>query len=56
MLAGTVLLHYLCVMILIFTGRADAIKNLEDFYHSWLPVLAGLAGSVVTYYFTRERT
>jgi len=56
MLAGTVLLHYLCIMILIFCNRADAIKNLEDFYHSWLPVLAGLSGSVVTYYFTRRGT
>jgi len=54
MLAGTLALHYLCIMILIFCNRADAIKNLEDFYHSWLPVLAGLSGSVVTYYFTRE--
>jgi hypothetical protein len=52
-LGGSVLLHYTCVMILILCKRDDATKVLEDLFHSWLPVLAGLAGSAATYYFTK---
>jgi hypothetical protein len=55
LLGGTVILQYVCVMVLILRWRDDGVKYLEDFYHSWLPVLSGLAGSAVTYYFTRDR-
>jgi hypothetical protein len=54
MLGGTVVLHYICIMILIVLKRDESVKILEDFYHSWLPVLSGLAGSAATYYFTRD--
>src|SRR5437870_463420 len=53
-LTGSIALHYACVMILILCKRDDAVKTLEDIFHSWLPVLAGLAGGAATYYFTRE--
>ena len=53
-LGGTVVIHYACLMTLILCKRDDAAKILEDLFHSWLPVLAGLAGSAVTYYFTRN--
>lgn len=55
LLAGTVLLHYICVVYLVLHWRDDGVKYLEDFYHVWLPVLSGLAGSAATYYFTRDR-
>jgi hypothetical protein len=51
---GTVVIHYICIMILILLKRDESAKVLEDFYHSWLPVLSGLAGSAATYYFTRN--
>lgn len=54
-LGGSVLVHYACIMVLIFYKRDDGIKILEEFFHTWLPVLSGLAGSAVTYYFTRDQ-
>lgn len=54
-LAGTVLLHYICVMILVLLGKDYELPIIEDILHVWLPVLAGLAGSAATYYFTRDK-
>jgi hypothetical protein len=54
LLSGTVLIHYTCLMFLIFYKRDEGIKVLEEFSHAWLPVLSGLAGSAVTYYFTKN--
>lgn len=54
-LAGTVLLHYICVMILVLFGKDYELPIIEDVLHVWLPVLAGLAGSAATYYFTRDK-
>ena len=53
-LAGSLVLHYTSVTILILCKRDDALKVVEDIFHSWLPVLSGLAGAAATYYFTRE--
>ena len=53
-LSGTVLLHYACLMVLIFCKRDEGIKVLGELFHSLLPVLAGLAGSAITYYFTKN--
>jgi hypothetical protein len=53
-LCGSVLVHYICLMFLIFYGRDYGVKVLEDLFHAWLPVLAGLAGSAATYYFTTK--
>jgi hypothetical protein len=54
-LAGGIFLHYVCILILIYLKRDDGLKVFEDLFHSWLPVVAGLAGGAVTYYFTKER-
>ncbi len=53
-LGGTVLVHIACIMVLVFCKLDEGIKVLEDVFHAWLPVLAGLAGSAVTYYFTKD--
>ncbi|MGH9644354.1 MAG: hypothetical protein ACRD3Q_18280 [Terriglobales bacterium] len=53
-LAVGIALHYTCLMILILFKREDAVKILEDVLHSWLPVVSGLAGGAVTYYFTKQ--
>ena len=53
-LAGGIILHYGCVMLLVISKHEEAAKLLEDLFHSWLPVVAGLAGGATTYYFTKE--
>jgi hypothetical protein len=53
-LAGGILLHYVCVMTLILCNRAEGAKIMEDLFHSWLPVVSGLASAAATYYFTKE--
>jgi hypothetical protein len=53
-LAGGLILHYTCVMILIWFKKDEGIKVIEDAFHSWLPFVAGLAGAAVAYYFTKE--
>ena len=52
-LGGSILLQYVCVMALIWF-RGNDVKVLDDLFHASLPVLAGLAGSAVTYYFTKN--
>ena len=53
-LGGSIVLQYACVMTLVLYKRDDAIKVLDDLFHAWLPVLSGLAGAAITYYFTRD--
>lgn len=54
-LAGSIILQYACTMWLELSGRHDSVENLNRIFNSLLPVIAGLAGSAVTYYFTREK-
>ena len=50
LLALLLLLHYVSVSIAVLSGRAE-IKALETAFNSSLPVLAGLLGSAVAFYF-----
>ncbi len=43
--------HYTCVMILDWNSKQ--VDSVNSAYNAALPVVAGLAGSAVTYYFTR---
>ncbi len=44
--------HYVCMLVLEWNGRkSDGIVNA---FNAALPVISGLAGSAVTYYFTRR--
>lgn len=54
-MAFSIILHYGCVLLLVFTKRTDGITVLSDIFHSWLPVVSGLAGAAATYYFTKEK-
>lgn len=55
-LAASVLCHYLAVVaILLYTQNQTLIDALGDIFSAWLPVISGLTGSAVTYYFTREQ-
>lgn len=55
-LSGALLVHYICFMILILTGKDKAaIEVLSQTLNVWLPALTGIMSSAATYYFTRER-
>lgn len=54
LLAGVILLNYICLMVLLGFNQAAETKELETVFNVVLPVVSGLAGSAATYYFTRE--
>jgi hypothetical protein len=46
--------HYSCIVVMEWNGKkVDALNNA---FNSALPVVSGLVGSAVTYYFTKIRT
>jgi hypothetical protein len=53
--AMSVVLQYTSTIILIYTGKADAIPNLDKMFNILMPVLSGLVGGATTYYFTKEK-
>lgn len=55
LLASLILMHYACTMALEFYDKRDAVESLSKTFNNWLPVITGLAGSAVTYYFTKEK-
>ena len=55
MMAIGLLVHYAAVIALELFGKHDAVKSLETIFNAWLPILSGLVGAAVTYYFTREK-
>jgi hypothetical protein len=54
-LALTVLLQYGLTVLLVWNGKADGIASLDKLFNNLLPVLSGLVGGAVTYYFTKDR-
>ena len=56
MMAVGLLLHYAAVVVFEWNGKHDSVKSLETVLNAWLPVLSGLVGAAVTYYFTREKS
>ena len=55
-MAVSFLMHYIAIAFLEFYGKSSATKTLSDAFSTWLPVISGLVGAAVTYFFTRERT
>jgi hypothetical protein len=53
MMAVSVLLHYLLTAVAIYSCQPLITKELGDIFDKWLPVISGLVGGAVTYYFTR---
>lgn len=53
-LGGTIVLHYVTLTILLSCLGQDAYKPIEQVFNTVLPVLSGLVGSAITYYFTKE--
>lgn len=54
-LAFSVFGHYGLVAWLVYNGKADAITELSSIFSTWLPVISGLAGSAVTYFFAQGK-
>jgi hypothetical protein len=55
MLGISIALQYGTMGLLIVYNKSDAIPNFEHLFNAVLPVLAGLTGSAVTYYLTKEK-
>ena len=53
-LAGSFLIHYGVMAWLASQDKIAALEIVESVFSTWLPVISGLAGAVVTYFFTRE--
>ena len=55
MLGGSFVLHYVVTVLFAFFNQTAAMEVVERTFNGWLPVISGLAGAAVTYFFTRER-
>jgi len=55
MLGLSILIQYVTTAVLVVEGKADATATFEHLFNTVLPVLAGLTGSAVTYYLTKEK-
>lgn len=51
----TILLHYGCVIGMVVAENDKGVEALSKIFNVWLPVISGLVGSSVTYYFTRDK-
>lgn len=54
-LGVTVIVHYLATLILELNEKHAAVESIEKIFNSWLPVISGLVGGAVTYYFTKDK-
>jgi len=54
-LAVSILVQYGTLAVLVIHGKNDSIPSFEHLFNNVLPVLAGLTGSAVTYYLTKEK-
>ena len=52
MLSGLIFVHYCFMFYLDWHGKK--LENVNNAFNATLPVIAGLAGSAITYYFTRR--
>jgi len=55
LLGFSVAAQYAALGILVWKNRGDAIPNFEHLFNAWLPVIAGLSSSAVTYYLTKDK-
>jgi len=52
LLAGLVFVHYLFMFFLDWNGKK--VESVSNAFNATLPVISGLTGAAVTYYFTRR--
>lgn len=55
MLGLSIALQYGTMGLLIFYNKTEAIPTFEHLFNAVFPVLAGLTGSAVTYYLTKDK-
>ena len=53
-MAISVAVHFLATAALAASGNTEAVESLATIFTMWLPVIAGMVSSAVTYYFTKE--
>lgn len=54
-LAVSVIAHYVAVVILVSNGNSAAVDRLDAIFNAWLPVISGLTGSAIAFFFSKER-
>ncbi len=53
-LGGTIVIQYSLTAVLVIIGKDAGVSALDRLFNALLPVLSGLVGGAVTYYFTKE--
>lgn len=56
LLAATIAIQYGFTLWLILSGKESDVAALDKLFNALLPILSGLVGGAVTYYFTKERS
>jgi nitrate reductase NapE component len=56
LLAATIAIQYGFTLWLILSGRSSDVTALDKLFNALLPILSGLVGGAVTYYFTKEKS
>jgi nitrate reductase NapE component len=56
LLAGTIAIQYGFTLWLILSGKQSDVAALDKLFNALLPILSGLVGGAVTYYFTKEKS
>lgn len=54
-LAGGIVVHYVCFMALSFGGHKEEVEPLGQMFHGWFPALTSIVSAAATYYFAKER-
>ena len=55
MLGLTIILDYGTMIVLTVYNRLDAAPLFDKMFAVWIPLLSGLVGSALTFYFTKEK-
>lgn len=55
-LAATIATQYGLTLLLILSGKDAGVAALDRLFNALLPILSGLVGGAVTFYFTKERS
>jgi hypothetical protein len=56
LLGATIAVQYGFTLWLILSGKNSDVAALDKLFNALLPILSGLVGGAVTYYFTKERS
>lgn len=54
-LAGSLLIHYVAVSVLLLNGQKETVDVLTTIFDKWLPVISSFVGGAVTFYLTRKK-